>query len=494
MIPFRVLPQGPGPDGFATPTSELQAKTEKDLRDAWKAAPKPLILQRMRHFQWLKLLLFQGLPAKYKAQDASQPWILFWIIQSFQIMGVQLDQATKQRAIDTVMTYQNKVEGGFGGGPLQKPGLLPTYAAISTLACVGRPGPGGGWDEIDRHKMYDFIMSLKQPDGSFLVSKDAEVDVRAVYAVLVIATLLDIVTPELVAGTASFIASTQTYEGGFASTSMPYYITEDTLLDEPRPAIGEAHGGYAGCSIASWAMLLPIMTDEESRQLDIPKFLRWLVWMQGEEEDFGGFRGRSNKLVDNCYSWWCGESLALVESLLSTQPETGHEDEVVEDDGLDDEWVDTEFWLYNNKALQEYILGVGQDKPGGLRDKPGKLADVYHTFYSLAGLSTAQHRVYQSKTTQEQLLQRWEDSDGFVPSGGSKETIEDRQSRRKALWAYSRSWKEDESSHRYVGSPNNRVNATHPIFTLLVSQSNAIMDYFYSQSTEKSSSQAATGQ
>lgn len=29
--------------------------------------------------------------------------------------------------------------------------------------------------------MFDFFMSLKQPDGSFLVSHDAEVDVRYVY-------------------------------------------------------------------------------------------------------------------------------------------------------------------------------------------------------------------------------------------------------------------------------------------------------------------------
>ena len=41
-------------------------------------------------------------------------------------------------------------EGGFGGGPGQFAHLLPTYAAVSALAVVGRPGPGGGWDQIDR--------------------------------------------------------------------------------------------------------------------------------------------------------------------------------------------------------------------------------------------------------------------------------------------------------------------------------------------------------
>ena len=40
--------------------------------------------------------------------------------------------------------------GGFGGGPGQFAHLLPTYAAVCTLAMVGRPGPNGGWDQIDR--------------------------------------------------------------------------------------------------------------------------------------------------------------------------------------------------------------------------------------------------------------------------------------------------------------------------------------------------------
>lgn len=65
------------------------------------------------------------------------------------------------------------------------------------MAIVGRPGPDGGWDQIDRcvdqlsfsigaslvlvgsrSKLYEFFMSLKQPDGSFRVAEHMEVDVR----------------------------------------------------------------------------------------------------------------------------------------------------------------------------------------------------------------------------------------------------------------------------------------------------------------------------
>ena len=38
--------------------------------------------------------------------------------------------------------------------------------------------------------------------------------------------------------------------------------------------------------------------------------------MQGTEIELGGFRGRTNKLVDGCYSWWVGGCFPLVDALL----------------------------------------------------------------------------------------------------------------------------------------------------------------------------------
>lgn len=69
-------------------------------------------------------------------------------------------------------------KGGFGGGRGQNPHLLTTYASVCALAIVGGPEEAGGWNRIDRKKIYDWFMSLKQPDGSFLVSENAEVDMR----------------------------------------------------------------------------------------------------------------------------------------------------------------------------------------------------------------------------------------------------------------------------------------------------------------------------
>ena len=35
--------------------------------------------------------------------------------------------------------------------------------------------------------------------------------------------------------------------------------------------------------------------------------------MQASAADGGGFKGRSNKLVDGCYSWWVGGSMTVLE-------------------------------------------------------------------------------------------------------------------------------------------------------------------------------------
>jgi protein farnesyltransferase subunit beta len=171
--------------------------------------------------------------------------------------------------------------------------------------------------------MYDWFMSLKQPDGSFLVSHDAEVDVRGLYCLLVTATLLNILTPELLARIPEFIVSCQSYEGGFSSASYPYFSPGP--LGYPRSSLGEAHGGYTFSALASWVLIQPYLdtlrdsghfsiTSPEPK-IDLKSLLRWIAAMQGDKYDLGGFRGRTNKLVDGCYSWWVGGCFPLIEAL-----------------------------------------------------------------------------------------------------------------------------------------------------------------------------------
>lgn len=206
-------------------------------------------------------------------------------------------------------------------------------------------------------------MSLKQKDGSFIVSRNGEVDIRGIYCLLVCATLLDMLTPELVDGIGGFIASIQTYEGGFASASQPYYMsTGSVILDSPRPTLGEAHGGYTGCAVAAWAMVQPFLSESQRQEVDLKNLLRWLVMMQGDmEEDGGGFRGRSNKLVDGCYSWWCAGSLTVVESLIGAQAEAGDlpaAEDPAKDKAAEEEWTDDDedYTLYSKSQSCIHVL------------------------------------------------------------------------------------------------------------------------------------------
>ena len=233
-----------------------------------------------------------------------------------------------------------------------------------------------------------------------------------------VAHLLDLLTPELRRGTPAFIASCQTYEGGFSSASQPYYSADadadggKTLLADVRPPLGEAHGGYTFCALASWIMLRPYLdlfsqtTTRGNPSIDYKRLLRWLVQMQGSEIELGGFRGRTNKLVDGCYSWWVGGCFALlasqgvgggsashahdagVQAQDTTAPVSGDE---VWDDDVDGEFLSFVYVpravpsliliacaesVWNEPALQRYILCAAQHPAAGLRDKPPKYGSL----------------------------------------------------------------------------------------------------------------------
>ena len=96
-------------DGFPTLTSKTQAETEAVLlkhilplpSDSTtlneSQPPLPPTLQKKAHMQYLIRNLVQGFPTRYTSQDASQPWMMFWTVQSFGILQVALDPTTKQK-------------------------------------------------------------------------------------------------------------------------------------------------------------------------------------------------------------------------------------------------------------------------------------------------------------------------------------------------------------------------------------------------------------
>ena len=115
--------------------------------------------------------------------------------------------------------------------------------------------------------------------------------------------------------------------------------------------------------------------------MDVPLLLSWLSAQQTAPE--GGFAGRTNKLVDACYSHWIGGCWALLEAAMREPGQSSSESLPSSS-------------LWSREGLTRYLLCCCQGKSGGLRDKPGARPDAYHTCYSLAGLNAAQNHYYYS--------------------------------------------------------------------------------------------------
>jgi hypothetical protein len=93
-------------DSLPTETSNVQAETEEILlKHIPDASAPPITLQKKLHMQFLARNLIQGFPARYTSQDASQPWLLFWTIQSFSLLGVCLDEANNQRCVGLTIHF-----------------------------------------------------------------------------------------------------------------------------------------------------------------------------------------------------------------------------------------------------------------------------------------------------------------------------------------------------------------------------------------------------
>ncbi|BGP57025.1 hypothetical protein JCM8202_004538 [Rhodotorula sphaerocarpa] len=428
------------------------------------AAAEPPSLAVDTHVAYCRRLLDNTLPPYFVGLDASRPWLLYWTIHSLAMMGCEIDEATQTRVTSTLAAFQNE-SGGFGGGPGQLSHLAPTYAAVCALAYAGPIG----WKAIDRTAMHHFLMSLKQPDGSFIMHEGGEVDVRGCYCALTVATLLNILTPELLRGTADFVASCQTYEGGLAAAAQ---LPADPSQKGSAP-LGEAHGGYAFCAVASWAMACdagqPIETGAGSgRSLDVAALLRWAASMQANPIEGGGFRGRTNKLVDGCYSWWCGGLLPLADHLLAppSRVPVGAE-------------------LFDRASLRQYVDFVAQAPGGGLRDKPGKAPDAYHTCYNLSGSSSAQHSPVFSVQRRDRLAASYSPPDTQGDTVSSSPCVKGESATRSAerarlLWSNTLAWESGRPDDTRADRSADLAFA-HPLFNVTMPVVWDMMRFFYGQ-------------
>ena len=240
---------------------------------------------------------------------------------------------SKDKIIDFVMSCYNP-DGGFGGNIKHDSHILYTLSAIQILVMLDAR------DLLDIDKTTKYIKLLEQDDGSFAGDVWGEIDTRFIYCALSALSLLGqlgTVNSKRITG---YILTCVNWDGGFGVG--PY---------------SESHAGQIFCCLGALSIL------NQMDKIDQNKLARWLAERQ---LPCGGFNGRPEKKADVCYSWWVLSSLAMMNKL---------------------DWI-------NKNKLIEYILSCQDDADGGIADKPGNIADVYHTFFGLAGLSLLGYEEY----------------------------------------------------------------------------------------------------
>ncbi|PNT72800.1 protein farnesyltransferase subunit beta [Brachypodium distachyon] len=378
-----------------TVTQVEQMKVEARVAEIYSvlfgAAPNTksvmLELWRDQHVEYLTKGLRRLAPS-FHVLDANRPWLCYWMVHGLALLEETLDDDLEHDIVDFLSRCQDR-DGGYGGGPGQLPHLATSYAAVNTLVTIGSES---ALSSIKRDNLYKFMLQMKDESGAFRMHEGGEIDVRACYTAISVASLLNILDDKLAKGVGNYIARCQTYEGGIAG--------------EP---FAEAHGGYTFCGLAAMILL------NEVEKLDLPSLIGWVAFRQGVE---CGFQGRTNKLVDGCYSFWQGAAIALTQKLMTVvdkQLKQSYSSKSSSGDNLcgtsssgyaSEKSTNVDYAkfgfdfikqsnqigpLFHNIALQQYILLCAQVLEGGLRDKPGKNRDHYHSCYCLSGLSVSQY-------------------------------------------------------------------------------------------------------
>ncbi|EAY13279.1 Prenyltransferase and squalene oxidase repeat family protein [Trichomonas vaginalis G3] len=291
-------------------------------------------------------------PIEYMKDQIFEPWNPFYTLLPIITCGLENEFDMEEFRKNTIQYLKNHLNDhcGWSGYLHDYPGMVPMYGMAIFLGLFESEEL---YEMVDQKAFYEYVMSCKNPDGSFSAIPNGETDLRSTFSALFISWMYNIITPELSAGLVDFVVKCQTYEGGFG----------------PVPNC-EAHGGYTYCAIG----ILHILNRLDA--ININKVVRYIADCQVPFS--GGFAGRTNKLADTCYSWWIGSPARTLSNYLKIGP----------------------FW--NDRAMSEFLVKVSQYQFGGLRDRPSNKSDSFHTLFGCAGICvSANHDVFNLNNTPE---------------------------------------------------------------------------------------------
>lgn len=253
---------------------------------------------------------------------------VYWGLSALTLLD-RLDY-NRDDVVDYVVSCLNE-DGGFGGNTGLDSHLLYTMSAVQLLCLFD------ALDRIDVANTAGWVASMQLADGSFQGDRWGEVDTRFAYIACSSLNLLKRLDSIDLDKAVDWVLSCHNWDGGFGVA----------------PG-AESHAGQVFCCVG--VLCIANAVD----RIDVDQLAAWLAMRQLPS---GGLNGRPEKKADVCYSWWVVSSLVMLRR---------------------EHWIDKE-------SLFRFILACEDREDGGISDKPGNVADVYHTFFGLCGLSLLGH-------------------------------------------------------------------------------------------------------
>ncbi|KAH7830772.1 putative Geranylgeranyl transferase type-2 subunit beta [Monocercomonoides exilis] len=284
------------------------------------------MLHKEKHVQFVHKLMHAPETLESIMTEHLKMNAIYWGLSVLDLLDSLPSKEESDEIMKWIMSCRNR-DGGFGGAPMHDSHILYTLSAIQSAVILGH------LDQIDCDSVVNYIVGLQKPDGSFMGDKFGEIDTRFVYCSCLSLSILGKLDAINQKSAAEYIEKCKNWDGGFGQKES-----------------SESHGGQIFCCVGALSLL---------NRLDIVEKDKLAWWLSERQTSVGGLCGRPEKDPDVCYSWWILSSLAILDRL---------------------KWISCD-------ALSAFILHCQDPENGGISDAPDNVADVYHTFFGIAGLS-----------------------------------------------------------------------------------------------------------